>query len=782
MPDFSAYSNNNNQSNSKFGAYSSSKSTSDSTGVNIGNVEFKGNLIGNTIKDLGEISSGITTLARGIFVPGSEEQYQLFDTAKMIAKDPRQAKVLADAVLSTYNLTTDDIGTMPFGEIVGNVMSGAWEHPLTTLMDVTSIASLAKGAATKSGVIAKAPKMIERDARIKIGEKVARENLTTQNLGSEFYGQVDDIAKKYRPEDIAKAMQSMETVGLRNTPKKYRPIVADLTRANDTYKAFVRGAGAELIDDAEFAATELLAKNSHITFNEARQAALKQTEAFQQTLNYVKENDVRPLFHMNPKIDYKALDIKPEVVSNLFKREFGTIDYMDAAKNLRDNSIDLISKVEASKASRTVDRFNELVDTFNKKNKSNIKKLEASDSTSMMGNRIIRELNSELKKTMLGSGVYLGANIVTTTLSILNHFNWDAAIRTAKDMPKFRLVKIDEAKTPFLHAISKLNNISYRPIASTDKYVEAIASRYIQNLDEVAKARIAKENFNKPISKMTEKELTKLEELVAGEHNFELLQSAIPTQVHTSNPIAKMIQSLIPFGSYPVAAAKQLIAEVKYRPGRRLLANQIYKTGNQMNQQIQQQTRDQVDSTKVIRKREDGTEYQTSSVITPIQAMNMFMLGTQGDAIQIPVYNYLNAIISGKGDPSVFEVNGKSYRVTNGQIETVNGSFSIIPALRYTAKNMLSPVQFYNQVITPLMTDKFIRDDNLVLNKMVSDSQYSNMSKKTQAKVTTAAREKLAKKLAGTYEYDYRDYSKISKKTKRSLKMKARQRQELLGR
>lgn len=41
----------------------------------------------------------------------------------------------------------------------------------------------------------------------------------------------------------------------------------------------------------------------------------------------------------------------------------------------------------------------------------------------------------------------------------------------------------------------------------------------------------------------------------------------------------------------------------------------------------------------------------------------MFLLGQQGDAIQVPLITFLNKLVSGKGDPNVFEVEGRQYKV-----------------------------------------------------------------------------------------------------------------------
>ena len=51
--------------------------------------------------------------------------------------------------------------------------------------------------------------------------------------------------------------------------------------------------------------------------------------------------------------------------------------------------------------------------------------------------------------------------------------------------------------------------------------------------------------------------------------------------------------------------------------------------------------------------------------------------------------------------------------------------------------------------------DKYIRDEANLTNKLVDDAQYANMGMMSRRKVTTEAREKLGKRILGTYEYDY---------------------------
>ena len=147
----------------------------------------------------------------------------------------------------------------------------------------------------------------------------------------------------------------------------------------------------------------------------------------------------------------------------------------------------------------------------------------------------------------------------------------------------------------------------------------------------------------------------------------------------------------------------------------------------------------------------------------------MFLLGTQGDAIQIPLVQFLNKLISGKGDPSVFEVNGKQYKVEQGKVRTAQGEFDLLPSLSYIGRSLLGPVQFYNQVIVPLMTDKYIKDETRLLNRMVDESQYASMTSAAKRKVTDNAKEKLGKRVLGTYEYNYYDNKRVSKSIRRKV-------------
>lgn len=713
----------------------SSNNTSNRPQSNTSGVKFEGSLYTNAKNDLNEIGAGITTLLGGIFGYDQDARKAMIDTFDAVAKDPTQLKQFGDALLSTYNLAIDDIGKMPLGEMVGNVLTGAWKHPITALLDVTSLTG-AIGLKLPKSIKNKIKAIDDNSTRIKLAEQVTKENINLANSGNDFLKQIQAIESKYSPETISKGMQAIETVGFKKAPKELLPVMQDLSKANDTYKQFTSMAGAKIYDDVDFAAKEMLSKEYGVPFSDLDNSDFIKSQAYKEAVQYVKDNDVQPLFHLKPKVhtvDDLAAD---KIETNLLERKYGTIDYVDAPKNLAKKAGNFVDKVVRSTTLDSASNLNKKIREYNKLNKTNVKELDT--QSSVFNNKFLNELNSELKKTMLAGGTYLGANILSTTLSILNNFDVNAVAKTFKNLPKFRMVELTEATTPILNYISKVNNFLYRPVASVDKYLENIALEYIKNY---------------------------------GIDKAKFLQSTIPSKVVVSNPVEAAVKSFVPFGNYPLAATKEVIEHVKGRPVRSLVYNQIPKLGEAINETVQQQTPGltEVDTTKAIRfDPRENKLIQRSTVVTPIQAANMFLLGQQGDAIQVPLFTFLNKLISGKGDPNVFEVEGKTYRVNNGEITTEQGSFSLLPSLSYIGRQLLGPVQFYNQVVVPLMTDKYVRDEQQLFNRLVNDSQYSNMNAQAQNRVTTAAREKLGKRVTGTYEYDYyKPY--ISRRVRRKI-------------
>jgi hypothetical protein len=710
----------NSSSGLSFGTHNNS--TSDRPQSDKSDIKFEGSLYTNAKNDLNEIGAGIATLLGGIFGYDQDARKAMIDTFDAVAKDPTQLKQFGDALLSTYNLAIDDIGKMPLGEMVGNVLTGAWKHPITALIDVTSLTG-AIGLKLPKSIKKKIKVIDDNSTRIKLAEQVAKDNINLTNVGNDFLKQIQAIESKYSPEAISKGMQAIETVGFKKAPKELLPVMQDLSKANDTYKQFTSMAGAEIFDDVDFAAKEMLSKEYGVPFSDLNNSDFMKSQAYKEAVQYVKDNDVQPLFHLKPKVhtvDDLAAD---KIETNLLERKYGTIDYVDAPKNLAKKAGDFVDKVVRSNTLDSASNLNKKIREYNKLNKTEVKELDT--QSSVFSNKFLNELNSELKKTMLAGGTYLGANVLSTTLSILNNFDVNAVAKTFKNLPKFRMVELSEATTPILNYISQINNFLYRPVASVDKYIENIALEYINNY---------------------------------GIDKVKFLQSTIPSRVVATNPVEAAVKSFVPFGNYPLAAIKETAAHIKGRPVRSFVYNQLPKLGTSVNETVQQQTPGliEADTTKAIRfDPRENKLIQRSTVVTPIQAANMFLLGQQGDAIQVPLFTFLNKLISGKGDPNVFEVEGKTYRVNNGEITTEQGSFSLLPSLSYIGRQLLGPVQFYNQVVVPLMTDKYVRDEQQLFNRLVNDSQYSNMNAQAQNKVTTAAREKLGKRVAGTYEFNY---------------------------
>ena len=723
---------------------SGSLSTQDKSGST---PQFEGNLIQNIGTNALEIGANITTLIGGLLGIDQQASDAIANQVVTMIRDPKQgAKDLGDALLSTYNLAVDDFGKMPLGEMVGNVLTGAWKHPVEAFLDVATLGQLT-GVTKGISSMSKARKAAQsRDALVRIAEETTKENIKIGSISQDFVREIDDLARKYDADTIARGMQAVETIGFKNAPKELLGVMRDLTKANDTYKMFTKMAGAEILDDVEFATRELIAKQYGISFEDAGKLKTN-SKLYKDVEKYVVENDIRPLFHLKPDVHEKlTLDPDaPTIQSSLLERKFGSIDYTTAGKDLLSKAEEFANKVDRTFIAKSGARINNKIREINKATGSNLKKLNS--SRGIINDRVLNELNGELKKVMLSSGTYLGANIITTTLSILNNFDLDAAIKTFKKLPKYKMIELAEAETPGIKLLSQFNNKLYRPIASVDRWLEQVATRYINEI---------------------------------GVDKYKLLQSTIPSRVVVTNPVLKAIKSLVPFGQYPSAAIQEVAANIAQKPGRTLALTQIEKTGGPINQQIQEESGIKADSTKALRVNEQGQTVQRSTVVTPIQAANMFLLGTQGDAIQIPILTFIEKLVSGTGDPHVFEVEGKRYRIDNqGNIHTNKGSFNLLPSLAYAGRSLLGPVNFYNQVIVPIISDKYIKDDTKLFNRMVSDSQFSNLNSNAKMKVTENAREKLGKRVLGTYEYRYFDESKISRRVRQKVMRKQMTRQNI---
>ena len=695
---------------------------------------LNGNLLENSRRNLQEIGAGVSTLAGAIMGTDKEARASIGNLFKSIADDPRKSKELINMMLSTYNITVDDIGEMPLGEVVGNIAQGAWQHPVEAALDIFSLGSAA--GIKIPNKLRKSIKFMENaDVRVKAAEKVLQDNIRVTNRGEDFVKAVNNIEKKYTPDLISDGFKWIETKGLKTIPKPLTDVVHDLIKANDIYKEMYVSAGVKLADDVEMATRELLAQHYKVPVSKMESKAFMNSDLYKNAKEYVVKNDVRPIFHLEPKIIQDMANAE-EVTSDLLKRKFGTMDYAEAGKDITRKADTFTQRLVRAKVNSSVKSVNKYIDEFNEINGTNVKPLDTSKGLNISAP--IKELNNELRKTMLGGGTYLGANVLSTTLTILNNFNLGAAKRTLKKTPKFRLIELDEAKTPLLSVLSKYNNTFYRPIASVDKLLERIGARYIEEV---------------------------------GLENAKFMQSMVPTLAVTTNPIMKMIREFVPFGSYPAAAISEVAATVKGKPEKAFTLTQIQKIGQNVNKDIQENTPGlkEVDTSKVIRRNDEGKLVQSSSIITPIQAANMFLLGEQGDAVQIPIINFINNLVAGKGDPNVFTINGKQYRVDKGKIKTQQGDFDLLPSISYIARQTMTPVQFYNQVLVPLMSDKYIKNEHELFNKMVSDTEFSNMGIMSKRKVKEHARERLAKKIVGTYEYDYfKPY--VSNSTKRQIR------------
>lgn len=709
--------------------------------------KFEGNLIENIGSNALEIGANITTLIGGLLGIDQQASDAIASQILTAIKDPKQgAKDLGDALLSTYNLAVDDFGKMPLGEMVGNVLTGAWKHPIEAFLDVASLGQLTGVTRGLSG-LSKANKAAQsRDVLVRAAEQATKENIKLGAVSQDFISEIDNVARKYDPQTISKGIQAVETVGFKNAPKELINVMNDLTRANDTYKMLTKMAGAEIIDDIEFATRELISKRYGLSFEDTSKLS-KNSKLFKDVESYVVENDIRPLFHLKPDVHGKLTfdPDAPTIKSSLLERKYGTIDYTTAGENFLSKAQEFVDKVDRAYIAKSAKRINDTISKYNKDYNADIPKLNL--SRGIINDRVLNELNGELKKVMLSSGTYLGANIITTTLSILNNFDLDAAVKTFKKLPKFKMIELAEAETPGIKLLSRFNNKLYRPIASVDKWLEQVATRYINEI---------------------------------GVDKYKLLQSTIPSRVVVTNPVLKSIKSLVPFGQYPAAAVQEIGANIANKPGKTLALTQLEKTGSPINEQIQEQSNIKFDRTKALRVDDKGQTIQRSTVVTPIQAANMFLLGTQGDAIQIPILRFIEKLVSGTGDPHVFEVEGKKYRIDNqGNIHTNKGSFSMLPSLAYAGRSLIGPVNFYNQVLVPIMSDKYIKDDTKLFNTMVSDSQFANLNSFAKLKVTENARDKLGKRIIGTYEYKYFDENKISKRVRQKVLRKYQTRQNI---
>lgn len=681
----------------------------------------EGNIISNAGREVLEIGAAISTLASGIL--GFDEESRavvrdLFDIIRTQSAS-ENSKMLVNGALEAYNIALDDFGKLSLGEMAGRILEGAFENPVTATLDLATLGKYSGAGKLVTSLARKVPIIDNQFKRAELAAEVAKDNMMIANEATDFMSEVKRIEGTYSPKEIELSMQAIETVGFKNAPERLLPCMRDLSKLNDSYKSLAQRAGAEILEDAEFATRELIAKQTGIPFEKA--SNLKETKLWERTQKYVEDNDIRPLFHFEPKIAYDELNIKNVTPTDLLKRTYGTMDYADAAKNFAKNAQSTMDALVRSEQIKSVGKLNNKIDNYNAAHGTKIGKLN--DNGTIFGSRFLGELNSELKKTMLGAGIYLGANAVSTTLTILNNFNLDAAVKTLKELPKYKVAKLREAESFGLKNLSKINNLFYAPVAGADRWLEELGRRYINNV---------------------------------GIDKLKYMQSLIPSYGVASNALEQMMRTLIPFGSYPAAAVKEIIANVTGKPVKTLAYSQVEKLGEYINKEAQEKAGvKKVDTTKVIRKDDEGNLVQRSTVVTPIQAASMFILGTQGDAVQIPIVNFINDLVAGTGDPSKFKVMGKTYTMNKGVIETDKGQFNMIPAITFVARKTMTPLQVYNQILVPLLSDKYIRRSKELTDAMIDDATYASLNSANKRKVVTNAREKLGKRLTGTYEYNY---------------------------
>lgn len=237
---------------------------------------FKGDLVSNAAKDLQEIGSGITTLAGAIIGYDKEARQAIGNLLRDVANDPfgSGGKQLLDMMLSTYNITVDDLQHMPLGDIVANVASGIWEHPISAGLDIAAL-----GGGKLPTKFKKALNIAdESSVRIRGAEDVLKSNIRTTNLGEEFVRKVDNIEKKYKPELISEGFKQIELRGVKNVPQVLRPVVTDLLDANNTYKNLYVSAGVELADDVDMAARELIANVYKVPVSKMETAAFEKSK------------------------------------------------------------------------------------------------------------------------------------------------------------------------------------------------------------------------------------------------------------------------------------------------------------------------------------------------------------------------------------------------------------------------------------------------------------------------------------------------------------------------
>ena len=413
-------------------------------GRNDGEFKLEGSLFGNVKRNTGEITAGITSLVGGVLGFDPEARQALMNLGTDLATNPEGYKTLFNMLLSTYNTEIDDFGNLPLGTIVGNMVEGAWQHPVEAGLDIASLGVLSGvpkvvSKLTKNTKFGKSFKQAEEiGKRAELAAEVTKDNLDLNNYGRDLYRAATEIESKYSAKDIGRAMDFMENYGVKQAPKELKPVINDLSRMNDIYKQFAEKAGAQLYDDLDLAALTYMSNQAKIPFEWVDNPKIRETDWYRESYEWAELTGMRPIFHINPKVNIVDADDFKNVESNLLQRKYGNMAYFNAGENLAKKTAKYIDSVVRFKTSNSAKALNDKIDAYNKATNSNIQKLETGEN--FTGNRFIQELNAEMKKNMLGGGLYLASNIIGTTLAILNNWNGKALKATIKNFVTYQKV------------------------------------------------------------------------------------------------------------------------------------------------------------------------------------------------------------------------------------------------------------------------------------------------------------------------------------------------------
>lgn len=705
----------------------------------------------NIARNAGELLSGVTTLATAIFAPNSEERKQLGKLVYEFGKSETKLKDLGNLILSTYEITLDDIANQSLGDTLHQAAQGAYQNPVEAGIDLMS---LGLGKVISKGLTKLVPRANEFAIKTKLGQDITNANIESMASAQRFVEDVSKIESKYDPTIIGRAFRQIEKVGTNNVPQNLVAPVRDLLAANNNYKQALSKAGVELWDDIELASRTFVANKFNIPFAKVDDAVMN-TKFGKAAKEFVIQNDIKPIFHLKPETTKALLDIGEDLPRTTIKeRIIGNLDYSTAGERMSAKAMEWAGNLRQMNNNTAYSRLNEMINNINKTlpEGKQLSKFEVSSPNRY--SKILQELNQEIKKTYLSSGLYLPANIATNTFNVLSNFNYGALSKAVsgtirnlgKEIPG---MAVKTAETPGLRLLSKINNLVGKPARTVDNILSNFSIRY-------------------------------LEALPANQRKF--LQSIAPEIATSTLPGKGVLQTFMPFTSYPVAVLQETIENLAGRPLRSNIASTVMEVGSDINNTIQQEDPNILnkDSTKVVRFDEiNQQEITRRTEITPVQmALQFLSLGSNEELINIPVLNLIKKIQEGEGDFNNIKLGSKVYRIENGQIQTAKGSFNLVPVITTLARESFSPTYVYNKILVPLLSDKYYTDKTKFVNTMISDSDYANMSYFQQQKVVVGARDKLAKKFTATSEY--RNYTdKITKSLVRSINKQRMMREQM---